>query len=52
MRDEEALILAERYTPTPEPYIRAPSGTDTEFEVEADDYGVPSPSHYHIASQF
>ena len=42
MRDEEAFILAERYTPTPEPYIRAPSSMGTEFELEASDHGVPA----------
>jgi len=42
MIDEEAFTLAERYTPTPEPYIRAPSSTGTEFESEADDHGTPA----------
>ena len=42
MRDEEAFRLAERYTPTPEPYIRVPSSMGTEFELEAHDRGVPA----------
>ena len=39
LRDEEAQILAERCTPTPEPYISG--GVESEFELGAKDHGVP-----------
>jgi hypothetical protein len=45
LKDEEARILEERYTPTPEPYTRLSSSEDFGFGLEADldemNYGVP-----------
>lgn len=45
---EEARVLAERYTPTPEPYIRVSSNAEVEFELGAEfdigkaaDHGAP-----------
>lgn len=44
LKDEEARILEERDTPTPEPYTRVSSSEDLGFGLEADfdemDYGV------------
>ena len=48
MRDEEAQILEERYTPTPEPYTQISSSTEIEFRPGAEsdggavvDHGMP-----------
>ena len=49
-RDEEAQMLTERYTPTPEPYTHVSSSEDIEFGGEFDmgvamDHGVPIFQH-------
>lgn len=41
LRDEEAQTLAERYTPTPEPYTQISSSAEVEFWLGVNDHGAP-----------